>query len=351
MLLFEETNRPGKGNQWFGQEKSAPNVGPIPIAFIDRLMSSPSKCIHMLGWSPKEVLHLLEYLEQEIVQNGGRNGGRYRPCKASTLARLIVLLWSIQSNDVAYRMEGMFGWAKSSINDDKYFLGALLLKILKREVGQLWPTHDEQLLLISCASESLQPHKPFFIVDSTKLANNDSTDLPTRNQHWNNHKGFGCHMILFSDIFGNLIWFEAMRNGNGSDVSQYRSSAPFLQEQGCTFAPDHTGMGDTAYVSASSTDPNSAPLLSKYDLDDPAFNNQADLYALAERFNDDYDTTRSTIERVIRGSKRFGALGHKSAISLRRGISTQQYVFLVIIILLYLMFVFTLSFSFICFCL
>jgi hypothetical protein len=58
-------------------------------------MSSPSKCIRMLGWSPKEVLHLLEYLEQEIVQNGGRNGGRHRPCKASTLARLIVLLWSI----------------------------------------------------------------------------------------------------------------------------------------------------------------------------------------------------------------------------------------------------------------
>ena len=82
-----------------------------------------------------------------------------------------------------YRLEALFQWAKSSINDDKYHLSAILLSVLKRELGNLWPNHADQLLLIGMLPESLKEKKIFFIVDSTKISNNDSNHLRTRQQH------------------------------------------------------------------------------------------------------------------------------------------------------------------------
>ena len=238
------------------------------------------------------------------------------------MARLVILLWSMQSNQTLYRLEGLFGWAKSSINRDKYHLGRLLLNILQREAQTLWPNHEDQLVLISLLPDSLRATNIFFIVDSTKLKNNDSIDVDTRRRHWNNHKGFGCHMIMFCDLFGNVIWFEPMRDGNGADVQQYRSSAPFQQLYGCTFVETHTGMGDTAYVTASSNRPMSAALVQKFNLGiiaDPVF------LELAIRHNKDFDVTRSGVERLNRGVKRFSVAGHQSKISLlNNSIGPQQ---------------------------
>ena len=300
-------------------------MGPVSYPSIDRIMGAPSKCIKMLGWSPKEVMHFLGFIEAEIVAQGAVHGnGHYRRCKASTLARLIVLLWSIQSSETGYRLEARFGWAKSSINDDKYYLGGLLLHILKREVGTLWPTHEEQEILISFLPDTLIGKKIFFIVDSTKVPNNDSLDRATREKHWNNKKGFGCHMIVFCDIFGRTLWFEPIRDGNGSDGQQYRSTAPFQQSRGCRFVAVHTGFGDSAYTGSSSNDPLSAKLVQKFNLDDHMFDNNPAAYDMAERFNDDLDTIRSTVERANRGIKQFAAIGHKSPISLVRGVGAEQ---------------------------
>ena len=319
ILILEEEIRPGKGNTYFGQDKLEPRIGNIPSNTIDLWMRSPSKCIKYTGWSPKEILHLLSFVETEIEQHGAIHGnGHYRRCKASLLVRLIILLWSLQSSDTMYRLEALFQWAKSSINDDKYHLSAILLSVLKRELGNLWPNHADQLLLIGMLPESLKEKKIFFIVDSTKISNNDSNHLRTRQQHWNNHKGFGCHMILYTNILGEIIHFEPMRDGNGSDIQQYRSSDVFQQSNGCTFVRHHSGMGDTAYKGASSSDPNSADLVEKFDLNDPVIRANPVLLALASRFNDDFDTIRSVVERSIRGVKRMDDCGERSSMSLKQ---------------------------------
>ena len=61
----------------------------------------------------KDIIHLLGFVEAEIVAYGAIHGnGIYRQCKAITFARLVILLWSIQSNDIAITLEGIFGSAK-----------------------------------------------------------------------------------------------------------------------------------------------------------------------------------------------------------------------------------------------
>lgn len=326
ILILEEEIRPGKGYTYFGQDKLEPRIGSIPTDAIDLWMNSPSKCLKYTGWSPKEIRHLLSFVEAEIDQHGAIHGnGHYRQCKASLLVRLIILLWSLQSSETMYRLEATFQWAKSSINDDKYHMAAILLSILKRELGTLWPNHADQLLLIEMLPASLREKNIFYIVDSTKIPNNDSTHLQTRQQHWNNHKGFGCHMILYTNILGDIIHFEPMRDGNGSDIQQYRSSDVFQQSNGCTFVKQHSGMGDTAYKGASSSDPNSADLVEKFDLNDPFLRADPILLALAERFNDDFDTIRSVVERSIRGVKRENDCGERSSLSLKQRGSSEAH--------------------------
>ena len=81
LLIFEEINHPGKGYTFFEQDIAPPHVLPINIPYLDFLMNCPSKCIKMLGWTPKEVLHLLTFMELEIEAEGAINGnGFYRRC-------------------------------------------------------------------------------------------------------------------------------------------------------------------------------------------------------------------------------------------------------------------------------
>ena len=125
-------------------------------------------------------------------------------------------------------------------------------------------------------------------------------------------------MILYTNLLGEIIHFEPMRDGNGSDIQQYRSSDVFQQSNGCTFVRHHSGMGDTAYKGASSSDPNSADLVEKFDLNDPVIRANPVLLALASRFNDDFDTIRSVVERSIRGVKRMDDCGERSSMSLKQ---------------------------------
>ena len=106
-----------------------------------------------------------------------------------------------------------------------------------------------------------------------------------------------------------------MHDDKGSNVQQYRKSAPFLQSVECIFNELHMGMGDSAYISASFTIPMSAELIHKINID--AFKNNPLHIELAMRFNTDFDCIRSVVvEQGNRGVKRFSTAGHKSAITL-----------------------------------
>jgi hypothetical protein len=321
LLIMEEISHPGRGHTYFDTEKAPIVIPPLKYETIDYYMANPKKCLQAVGWTPQEILHLLGFVEAEIETRGAIHGnGRYRSCKPTTLARLFILLWFVQSQDTYYRMEGIFAWAKSSINDDVHYLGGILIDILIRELGTLWPNATDREILISFLPEVMRQTRAFFILDSTKVSNNDSTVVATREQHWNSHKGFGSHMIVFSNILGDLIWFEPFLDGNGSDIQQYRSSSPFQQANGCTFSADQTGFGDNAYKGASSNDPLSKDLVEKYNLNEVP----DDVLPLATLFNDTFDVLRSTIERLIRGIKRFSSIGRKGRTSLN--IHPERYV-------------------------
>ena len=66
LLTLEEINHPGKGYTSFEQDIANPHVLPINVPCQDLLMSCPSKCIKMIGWTSKEVIHLLTFMEIEI---------------------------------------------------------------------------------------------------------------------------------------------------------------------------------------------------------------------------------------------------------------------------------------------
>lgn len=155
-------------------------------------------------------------------------------------------------------MEDKFNLAKSSLG---YFLPHALqvyYTLISTMAMHTWPT---QRALIAQLHPELRRLNCFFLVDTTKSSNVDSTDAETRNMHWNDNKGFGLVLSIFTTLLGALIWIEVNWNGNSGDLTTLRGSAPYLQQQGCTFPPNHTGLGDAQYTGPASLLPNSVDML------------------------------------------------------------------------------------------
>lgn len=129
---------------------------------------------------------------------------------------------------------------------------SLYQELLTSMMVHPWPTVAEQTAMIGEQHPLLQPLSIFFIVDSSKTSSVDSTDEVTRALHWNDDKGFGPILTIFTTIHGKMIRVEVDFNGNTADVPGFRSSAPFHQTEGCTFPINHTGLGDSIYVGPSS---------------------------------------------------------------------------------------------------
>jgi hypothetical protein len=241
IALLEETeaSKPGRGRMQDGRE---PVPRSIPRDFnsimIDWVLTSPGKCISAIGLVPKEFLHIVEYVETELNSGDGQGRGENRQCKPETYGRLFVLLWFLMQNTTMRCMELIFFWAKTCINDDIKFMGRILLKILKREMGSLFPNRAERDAMRLLLPRMFAELGVFFLVDSSKITNVDSTNKRTRTLHWCAHKGFGGSNIYITDVLGRLIAIIPIIDGNGSDMQQLRESDWFMGLHGYEFDLD-----------------------------------------------------------------------------------------------------------------
>jgi hypothetical protein len=97
------------------------------------------------------------------------------------------------------------------------------------------------------------PLRFFFLVDSFKVSNVDSTDMDVRREHFQYPKGFGMHGLIFTDILGNLLQLTMNIDGNKSDSTMYHSSPPNLQQRGIVIPIDTTGLGDSSFEGIASS--------------------------------------------------------------------------------------------------
>jgi hypothetical protein len=157
----------------------------------------------------------------------------------------------------------------------------------------------------------LQNSGIFFLVDSSKIVNIDSTSKMTRQRHHNIHKGFGGNALHVSDIMGTTIACVPLMDGRGHDGTQYRQSAMFQQEDGISWDNDETGLGDSHYVGRSNRHLDSMHLAKRY--------TDAEINAMppcqqecAIQYNASLNTLRSSIETNIGSAKRNAMYGDLS---------------------------------------
>lgn len=176
-----------------------------------------------------------------------------------------------------------------------------------------WPSVPEQVQAISSLHPMLAAENIFFLVDTSKTSNVDSTNVATRALHWSDNKGFGLILSIFTTILGGLMWLEVNWNGNSGDTTTYAASAPYLQQQGCTFPLHHTGLGDALYRGPSSHRAGSALLINTATLNNVLPQHQL-IAAIHSRLT---RRLRQPVECAIRIGKRgLGGNGAKIRISI-----------------------------------
>ena len=94
----------------------------------------------------------------------------------------------MNNNNSLRELESIFHWAKSSIARDLPHCPKILLDLLIIEMRSLWPNRAQRDLMRTFLPEILRGTGIFFVEDSTKLTNVDSTDPTTRRNNWNDHK-------------------------------------------------------------------------------------------------------------------------------------------------------------------
>ena len=309
MLELHDANRPGRGHNFLDVPSKMYSVPPADYTMIDWALDTPTKAMSVIGLTPKEFNYILEFVDDEVVF--GRNGGRFRSCKVTLRARLFMLFFFLFHNPTYRVMESIFFVAKSCIQKDIVFLAEVLLDILKHEIGQLWPPRQERDLLRQLLPESLRAFRPFFIVDSTKVTNVDSTDQATRRTHFNTHKRFGSNAIHVVDLLGNLIAVVPFLDGRGNDITQYRQSDMFFQRNGLTWDDDETGIGDHAYCGSSNCRVDSQDLIYPLSLSE-IMELPEGLRATAYQYACDVRGVRGVVECDIGGTKRRKLYGDRA---------------------------------------
>lgn len=303
-----ELNRPGRGFTWYNLPKNIPSLPNFNNTSILVSLANPSKCIAHIGFTPKEFNHMAGFVVVEAAVVGARNDNHFRTGKTTVRERFFIFLNYMNSQPTFRSMELEFMYAKSSIQADIQYMGDLLLTILKRELGTLWPTRAQRDFLKTLLPENLKNTGVFGIVDSFKLSNIDSTHKLTRRTHYNSHKGFGPNAILFSTVIGDFMALERFKNGNGNDLQQYHDTEVFHRENGKTMDADETLIGDSKYIGNVSNDPNSRQFCVKV-TDAEMSTMNAQNYTYAENYNKSFDTLRAPIEQGIRYIKTFGVAG------------------------------------------
>jgi hypothetical protein len=314
MLWEIEHNRPGRGYMSYGATPKPRNVPPFNELIVDWSLSDSTRCIAATGWTPLEFNHVLPYVEEAVRRNGGRNGGRFRACKADVQGRLFMLLWFLNANTSMRRMELIFCLTKSSICLDLFHMANILNQVLKVQLGTLWPVRAERDAMRLALPEALQGTGIFFLVDTTKSTNVDSVYPSTRRKHWNNHKRFGAVSTIYTDIFGSLIKCVPITDGNGNDNFKHQISPVFLLLEGIEFGDDETGFGDSHYHGASNVRLSSKSLVTKFTTHE--INNEIDINAkrLMKSFNHSLNIIRTPIEQTIGGIKRGSYAGDRAKI-------------------------------------
>jgi len=196
-----------------------------------------------IGYTNKEFQQLLQYLTPEIpIAPTGR------PYKLTIEERLFMLLWFLHFNDTMRAMEYIFCFAHSSITEDLPFVATILLVIIKRELGELWPNAAERTLLASFLPDCLQGTGLIGFADSTKQTVVDSVYKPIRQRFWNDHKGYGPNHLHIVDLFGNTISDEVCFDGYEGDMAQWRAGDVYNLRNNKLFSPNETLAGDSHYV-------------------------------------------------------------------------------------------------------
>ena len=317
LLANEQASHLGRGYPTGGRQPLPKNIPDITMALINHTLSAaPQVCVQTIGWTAAEFHHLLGFLLTDVNAAENIRGTNFRGCKYNLTGRLFMALYYVKHNSTFANLQFVFSIASSAINVDVYFILDLVLKIFKREMGQLWPDRARRDLIRQMLPANMQGTGVFGIVDSSKVTSLDSTYPVIRRQHYNTHKGFGPNIVVIVDLLGDLLFMESfpvLLDGRGDDWTQYKQTDAFLQQRGIAWDPDETLMGDAKYRGASNVNPNSKNLLAKATATEiaacPVGSPQRQILEL---YNRSFSTMKSPVEMFIGGSKIRSAMGDSS---------------------------------------
>ena len=172
-------------------------------------------------------------------------------CKMGIEDKLFVTLFFVKNNCNYTVVESTFGTACSNCQEQIIKSLNILRHIYRAHFAQLWPTRNERDILQTFLPECFKylAVKPVAAFDISTLTCYDSLFRPTRQLHWDDHKGFGPHWLQVVDLLGNPLGIQKfLFNGNGSELAQYRMSDLFLQQNGMRLDDDETLLGDKAFT-------------------------------------------------------------------------------------------------------
>ena len=311
LLAEKEKLKPGQGKMRYGEVPKPRNILPFNIDIVNLHLNDDQsqKCNRNIGFTAKEFSHLFNFFQPALHAAGNLQSSvkEYHYVKPDDRCRLYVLLYSLHNNSTLDQLEGVFQWARSSIQRDIYHCAKILLDLLIFQMKTLWPNRAERDLMKTFLPDILKNTGIFFVVDSTKIYTYDSVDVGTRTRNFEINKGFGPCYNNICNIFGSTIAFEIRHEGSQSDITSYHGSDCFNQRNGCTWDNDETGMGDQKYTGVSNINPGSKLLLRKYtetDIEIERTNNRYETVQFMNRFNKSYEVVRSSIELNIKHVKR-----------------------------------------------
>ena len=327
LLANEQSSHLGREYPTGGRQPLPKNIPDITMALINHTLSAqPIVCVQTVGWTAAEFHHILGFLVTDVNTQENIRGTNFRGCKYNLTGRLFIALYYVKNNCTFASLQFVFSIASSAINVDVYFILDLILKIFKREMGQLWPDRQRRDLIRQMLPANMQGTGVFGIVDSSKITAVDSTFPDIRRKHFNSHKAFGPNIVVVVDLLGDLLSMESspiLLDGRGEDWTQYRQTDAFLQQRGIAWDDDETLMGDAKYRGASNVRPSSKSLLAKATRAEitahPLGSRQRELLEL---YNRSFSTMKSPVEMLFGGSKIHSAMG--DATKLRQKISTDS---------------------------
>ena len=306
---------PGRGRRMFDAPRRDPSILGFNYSLVDYVLGQPGKCIGIIGLTSKEFYHMLPFIEAEVNLHETQMQLGHR--KANITQRFFMLLVSISTYMNLRVMEVVFNVARASIHSDLLCFGRYVLDVIVRQSGNCWPRRHERDYLRTFLPEALRDSGIFFLVDPTKQKNVDSIHRDTRELHFNSHKGFGPNHCFVVDILGRIIYLKVGSPGSSGDLSIYRQTDLYLQQNGYNFDDDETGGGDSKLRGAANIRPTSMSLARAFTQQE-IFEQPEDLIEFALIYNDAYKRMETVVEQAIGGVKRdaFASDRSKSRISM-----------------------------------